>query len=134
MLSRFAGYAGVQLDLASRVADQSGALRPIAQVLKTRGLMEFHPGGAPGAGAVVLKELRVPAAAADVVIDEQPTDGAIAQRLADLEARARANPGGAVGFARPYPATLLRLGPWIGSLAGKGITLVPVSALAREGP
>ena len=54
--------------------------------------------------------------------------------FADLEARARANPGGAVGFARPYPATLLRLGPWIGSLAGKGITLVPVSALARERP
>jgi polysaccharide deacetylase 2 family uncharacterized protein YibQ len=134
VLSRFAGYAGVQIDLASRVADQSGALRPIAQILKTRGLMVFHPGGAQGAGAVVLKELRLPAAAADVVIDEQPTDAAIVQRLADLEARARANPAvGAVGFARPYPATLLRLSPWLGTLAAKGITLVPVSALARDG-
>ena len=97
-------------------------LRALSRIVCTGALLAAAP-LAPG-----------PAAAADVVIDEQPTDAAIVQRLADLEARARANPAvGAVGFARPYPATLLRLSPWLGTLAAKGITLVPVSALARDG-
>jgi polysaccharide deacetylase 2 family uncharacterized protein YibQ len=36
----------------------------------------------------------------------------------------------AVGFAQALPVTLDRLVAWIPTLAGKGIALVPVSAVA----
>ena len=53
---------------------------------------------------------------------------AVWSRLAELERIALAN-GSAIGVAHPKGATIEVLAEWIPTLAERGITLVPVSAL-----
>ena len=69
--------------------------------------------------------------AADAVPGLVPTPAEIAGRLAQLEQIARTR-GLAVGVASARPATLKALSGWTTGLDGRGITLVPITAVPQQ--
>ncbi len=66
----------------------------------------------------------------DLVIDEIATEERMDQRL-ELLSRLARDRGSALGLAtQPRPVTIERIAAWTNSLADKGVTLAPVSAIA----
>lgn len=129
-LMRGAGYVGVVTTAEADLATQEQALRPVMEGLHKRGLMIVDGGGTPNTLVPrVANALGQPAAVVDVMIDAEPSRAGIEAKLAELETLAR-NGKAAVGLAQPLPVTLDRLVAWIPTLEGKGIALVPVSAVA----
>jgi uncharacterized protein len=63
------------------------------------------------------------------VLDAAPTEAAIDAALARLEAIARER-GSAIGMATALPVSIDRIAHWTKAAHGRGIILVPVSALA----
>ncbi len=110
-------------------------MKLIAGTLKARGLMFVDARTAPkSVAARIVREAGGVYAFSNRQIDQLPTAELIDARLEELERTARVS-GVAVGSAQPYPVTLDRLLAWTGTLPGKGIALVPVSAVAnRQNP
>ena len=68
------------------------------------------------------------------MVDEPPQRAAIDARLAALEQQARDGKP-AVGLAGPLrPVTVDRIAAWARGLDGRGIALVPVTALLPRAP
>ena len=66
-----------------------------------------------------------------MVLDDIVTRGDLDAKLAELEQRAR-DAGSAVGLAGTLrPVTVDRIAAWARGLDGRGIDLVPVSAMAH---
>ncbi|MEK7245285.1 MAG: divergent polysaccharide deacetylase family protein, partial [Pseudomonadota bacterium] len=129
-LMRGAGYVGVVTTPEGDLATQEQSLRPVMEGLHKRGLMIVDGGGTPNTLVPrVATALGQPAAVVDVMIDAEPSRAGIEAKLAELETIARTGKA-AVGFAQALPVTLDRLIAWIPTLEGKGIVLVPVSAVA----
>lgn len=129
-LTRGAGYIGVITTPEGDLVVQEQALRPVMEELHKRGLMIVDGGGTQNTLVPrVATALGQPSAVVDVMIDAEPSRAAIDAKLAELETMARGGKA-AVGFAQAYPVTLDRLAAWIPTLAGKGIALMPVSAVA----
>ncbi len=127
-LSRMQGEVGVTGASdglrGERFAEAPAAFGPVLQELAARGLLYVDP--RPGAA--------VTGAAVDVsaVVDDPAERGAIDAKLAALEQRAR-DEGAAVGLAGPLrPVTVERIASWARGLDGRGLALVPVSALASR--
>ncbi len=107
-----------------RFADVSGALDPILDEIGRRGLLYIDP--RPGR---VPSRPGLPGRAIDLVLDESPARAEIEAKLLALERIARER-GSAVGLVGPpRPVTIERIAAWAQTLEGKGIVLVPVSAL-----
>ena len=77
---------------------------------------------------MIAKELQVPLALSDGVIDSEAAGDAIDEQLRKLERIARAS-ATAVGIGFGYPVTIARLKIWLPSLKAKNIHLAPVSAV-----
>ncbi len=127
-LSRMQGEVGVTGAsdglLGERFADAPAAFGPVLQELAARGLLYVDP--RPGAAA------SGPSVRASAVVDEPAERTAIDAKLAALEQRAR-DEGAAVGVAGPLrPVTVERITNWARGLDGRGLALVPVSALAPQ--
>jgi polysaccharide deacetylase 2 family uncharacterized protein YibQ len=128
-LSRATGYAGIANLLGDRFMTDSEALEPVMTFLARRGLMFFDDGSVPRSVAPeVAKSAGEPFLQASIQIDAIQAGMEIDQRLSELETRARLN-GWAVGSAGLYPVTVDRLTVWAKGLAGRGIALVPASAI-----
>jgi uncharacterized protein len=128
-LSRITGYAGVTNLLGDRFITDSDALEPVMTFLSRRGLMFFDNGSSPRSAAPeIAKRIGAPFAQAATTIDVIQTGMEIDQRLSELETRARLN-GWAAGSAFLYPVTLDRLSVWAKGLQGRGLALVPASAI-----
>jgi hypothetical protein len=128
-LGNFSGYVGVLGAMNSRFTQHGETFRPIAAVLKDRGLMYVH--GDPetsGAAIAVADKMGLPRARIDIWIDETLTMAAIDANLARLEQIARAN-GVAVGLAHPRPLGLERISLWLPMLEDRQFVLAPVSAV-----
>ncbi len=129
-LIRGAGYVGVLTTPEADIATQEQPLRAVMESLHKRGLMIVDGGGTPNTLVPkVANALGQPAAVVDIMLDAEPSRAGIEAKLAELEAAARTGKA-AVGFAQALPVTIDRLVAWIPTLAGKGIALVPVSAVA----
>jgi polysaccharide deacetylase 2 family uncharacterized protein YibQ len=132
VLSRTAGYVGVLNYGGTRFASSEEALQPVMAMLKRRGLLFLDGWASARAVSMQLASaLGVPHAQGDREIDLEASRGAIDQRLAELEKLAREQ-GQAIGVGGSFPVTLERVGAWAASLADRGFTLAPLSALARE--
>jgi polysaccharide deacetylase 2 family uncharacterized protein YibQ len=131
-LGRFDGYVGINNHMGSRFTGDAASMTPVIEELKARGLM-FLDSRTIGnsAGVELARRFGVPHAARDVFLDNEISDGAIAQELAEVEQVARHH-GSAVAIGHPHDATLDELTPWIQSLPRKGFVLVPISAIAKE--
>ncbi len=129
LLSRFVGYTGVTNYMGSKFTAQAKNMRPVMTVLRERGLLflDARTSNRSVAG-VIAKELQVPLALSDGVIDSEAAGDAIDEQLRKLERIARAS-ATAVGIGFGYPVTIARLKIWLPSLKAKNIHLAPVSAV-----
>ncbi len=127
ILSRAQGYFAVG-GHGGAFADSPEAI-PVMRALAGRGLgmVEIDGEGLALAG----EEVDLPYLSAPDWIDGTPSADAIDQALAELEAGARQD-GSAIGIAEPYPITLKRLVEWATTLEGRGLSLVPASAIMLE--
>ena len=133
-MSRFNGYAGVSSFLGGKFTADATAFSPVLKELATRGLYYLDDGTATRNLAVTLgPSLGVPTLRADVVIDALGEPEAIDAGLKKLEAVARSK-GAAVGTTTGLPTTVDRVAAFATALAGRGIALVPISALVPDAP
>jgi polysaccharide deacetylase 2 family uncharacterized protein YibQ len=131
-MSRFQGYVGIANHMGPRFATDEQAVGGVVREVGKRGLIYFDDGTA--AGSVVGQVAgagNVPFAKADVVIDAAPEAAEIDGALARIEALARER-GVAVGAAGASPVAIERIARWAKAAAGRGIRLVPISAVASR--
>lgn len=129
MLTRASGYVGMINTQGSKFLAEPATLRPVLAQLRQRGLL-FVESKTAAASAVptIARELALPYAQVDKVLDQQPSKVAIDKALAELEATAKRK-GFAIGMAGTYPVTIERLNAWLPTLQAKGIAIVPVTAV-----
>ena len=128
-LSRATGYAGITNLQGDRFLADADALEPVMTFLARRGLMFFDNGTVSHSVAPdAAKSANLPILQASTEIDTIQAGMEIDQRLSELETRARLN-GWAAGSATLYPVTVDRLTVWAKGLSGRGIALVPASAI-----
>ena len=133
LLGRLTNYVGVVNYMGAKFTANDAALTTALKEISGRGLMYVDDGTSSRSLAeATARTTRTPFARADVVIDGVAADDMIQARLAQLEQMARAK-GLAVGVATALPISLKHLAVWTKGLEARGITLVPISAAAREG-
>jgi uncharacterized protein len=134
LLGRAQGFVGIATFAGSRFTASTDAMRPVVDRLFARGLLLLDSRTAPNSlAARVAEEVGVPRAYADRLIDQEASRAAIDRALSDLERLARAN-GAALGVAQPFPVTFERLINWLPLVEGRGIAIVPVSAVVNRQP
>ena len=132
VLSRGVGYVGVVGEYGSKFSTSAKYLLPTFEVLKKRGLMFVDAkASADSVAGRVARDMGVPRAISDRVIDAEGGRAAIDAKLAEIERLARSS-GQAVAFASPFPMTIDRLLAWLPTAAQKGIAIAPVSAVANR--
>ncbi len=130
-LGKAVGYVGITSTTGSKFTGNQGAVQPMIDALKARGLLFVDARANPRSVAGPLATLAgVPRALADRTIDRDLSRGAIDDQLRELEGLAKAN-GAAVGMASPYPTTIERINLWMTALADRGFVLAPVSAVVN---
>lgn len=129
-LSRGSAYIGIATFMGGGFLATESAVRTIMAPLRDRGLMMLDASGnASSTAARVAREMGVPFAAVDTILDQVPSRAAIDRRLAEIEEIARTR-GSAVAVGRPYPVTIDAVAAWTATLAERGFDLAPVSAVA----
>jgi len=125
LLSRASGYFGVTNYLGSKFVQVPAAMSLFEADLRQRGLAFIDDGSASRVGG------GIPRASADRIVDDQLDGPAIEAQLTALETQA-SRAGQALGSGFAYPITLQEAAHWTQGLAGRGIQLVPASALATR--
>jgi hypothetical protein len=130
MLGKATGYFGVTNYQGARFATDAAAATPVMKVLKDRGLVFLHDGGAArSALPQAATQSGLDFTVADRIVDSELTADAIDRELLALEALAIQN-GSAIGVGFAYPVTIEQLRLWAESLKAKGYQLAPASAAA----
>ncbi|MCK6450689.1 MAG: divergent polysaccharide deacetylase family protein [Alphaproteobacteria bacterium] len=130
VLTRASGYVGVANLTGARFAASAKDLQPVMKTLRQRGLLFLERAGSRHTTAGELaRELGLPFAAAQILIDADLSRASIDGKLTELE-RAAKRDGAAIGLALPYPVTQERLSVWAAGLEARGFVLAPVSAAA----
>lgn len=132
MLGRFTGYSGVTNQMGSKFTASPDDIKPILDVIKSRGLL-FLDGrtSSKSVAGPLSAEIGIPVAINNRFLDHKANRATIDARLQDLERIARYT-GTAVGIGYPYPVTLERISNWSITLARKGFVLVPISAAVNR--
>jgi uncharacterized protein len=131
-LSRFQGYVGVTSLMGARFTATDQAFSPVLREIGKRGLIYFDDGKSPRSVASQISGANnVAFVKADAVLDAVPTAADIDNALIRLEAAAR-NRGVAIGAASALPVSIERIAQWAKGAEGRGIMLVPVSAVAKS--
>ncbi len=134
-LSRVSGYVGVVNHMGSRFTVSREAMQPILAELKARGLLFVDARSAARSVATGLaSEMQVPRAINDRFLDNREVSRAtIDARLAEVEQIARET-GVSIAIGQAFPVTIERVREWSDKLSGKGIALVPISAVVDRQP
>jgi polysaccharide deacetylase 2 family uncharacterized protein YibQ len=131
-MSRFYGYVGIANYMGARFTAAEPALGPVMRDAGKRGLIYLDDGtSARSLTSEIAGAANMPFAKANIVLDAVPTPAEIDNALARLEAMARER-GVAVGVSSALPASIDRIAHWAKAAAGRGIVLVPVSAVASK--
>jgi polysaccharide deacetylase 2 family uncharacterized protein YibQ len=97
-----------------------------------RGLIYFDDGSSPRSiAAQIAGANNLPFAKTDMIIDAVSSPAEIDKALARLEGIAR-DRGVAVGYGSALPVTIERVAKWSKAAQSRGITLVPLSAVAAK--
>lgn len=130
-LRQAAGYIGILTMSGSRFLTETEKLRPVMEVLQTRGLMALDTHIAPHSALFDLaRDMHVPIAVTNERIGDNLTPEAIDASLQQLVQTARLN-GKAVGVLPSLPIVMNRLEEWLKTLPQEGIALAPVSAVTQ---
>jgi polysaccharide deacetylase 2 family uncharacterized protein YibQ len=131
-MSRFQGYVGIANYMGARFTAAEQALGPVMRDAGKRGLIYVDDGtSARSLTSQIAGASNMPFAKANIVLDAVPTPIEIDNALGRLEAMARER-GVAIGVATALPASIDRIAQWAKAAAGRGIVLVPVSAVASK--
>jgi polysaccharide deacetylase 2 family uncharacterized protein YibQ len=131
-MSRFQGYVGIANYMGARFTAAEQALAPVMRDAGKRGLIYIDDGtSARSVTSQIAGASNMSFAKANIVLDAVPTPAEIDDALARLETMARER-GVAVGVASALPASIDRIAQWAKAAAGRGIVLVPVSAVATK--
>lgn len=129
-LGRITNYVGVMNYMGARFTGDASAMDPFIAELGRRGLMYLDDGSsARSLGKDTALSAGVPAATANVLLDQDPA--AVAEQLDMLEKVARAQ-GSAIGVASAFDQSIAAIAAWIPAAEKRGIEIVPVSALAYD--
>ena len=130
LMSRFQGYVGVASLMGARFTASEPALSPVLRETAKRGLIYFDDGASPRSlASQIAGSNNTPFAKAELQLDAVPNPVSIDRALTKLEATARER-GVAVGFTSALPAAIERIAQWAKAAEGRGIVLVPISAVA----
>ena len=130
LMSRFQGYVGIANYMGARFTSTEAALAPVLKEVSRRGLIYVDDGSSPRSLAgQIASANNLPFARAEILLDAVTTTAHIDRALARLEALAREH-GSAVGMASALPASIERIAQWAKAAEGRGIVLVPVTAVA----
>jgi uncharacterized protein len=131
-LGRFDGYVGINNHMGSKFTADRSAMAPVIEELRARGLVFLDSRTtARSVGFGLAAAEGIPHAARDVFLDDDLAPAAIARQLGEVEGVARRR-GSAIAIGHAHDTTLAMLRTWLPSLAGKGLVLVPVSAVVRN--
>lgn len=131
VMGSFGGYVGLINYMGARFTASTPDFSPIMEELGARGLGYLDDGSSNRSVAQQLATANsVPFGRADRVLDANPSRAAILGQLQALEDKAREE-GSAIGVVSALPVSIQTLGEWAGSVADRGIVLVPVSALMQ---
>jgi len=134
MLGRFDFYVGINNHMGSRFTRDPARMAMVLSELKRRGLLFLDSRTtARTVAADTARTLGVPVAERDIFLDAEDSTQAVRARLADLEARAKAQ-GYAVAIGHPKDATLAALEQWIPQARARGFALVPLTAVVTAQP
>jgi uncharacterized protein len=130
LMSRFQGYVGIANYMGARFTSTEAALAPVLKEVSRRGLIYVDDGSSPRSLAgQIAGANNLPFARAEILLDAVTTTAHIDRALARLEALAREH-GSAVGMASALPASIERIAQWAKAAEGRGIVLVPITAVA----
>jgi polysaccharide deacetylase 2 family uncharacterized protein YibQ len=133
LMSRLQGYVGIANYMGGRFTASEPALAPVLREAAKRGLIYVEDGSSPRSLAgQIAGANNLAYAKADLTVDAVPAAGEIDRALARLEKTARER-GFAVGMANALPASIERIAIWAKAAEGRGILLVPISAVAIRG-
>ena len=131
LMARFGGYFGVLNNMGARFSAAAADFGPVMEEVGARGLGYLDDGSSNRSVAGQLAGAnKVPFARASMLVDANPSREAIATALEALEAEARET-GAAIGIVSALPISIKAVAEWAGTLDGRGVALVPVSALMK---
>ena len=134
LLSQVSGYVGVVNDMGSKFTASEPDIMPILTDLHGRGLMFLDSRSTRfSVAAKLARRLSMPRAVNNLYIDNVISASEITKNLTALENTARTY-GTALGVARAFPLTIEELEKWSRGLEGRGIQLVPITAIANRQP
>jgi polysaccharide deacetylase 2 family uncharacterized protein YibQ len=132
LMSRFEGYVGIANFMGARFTSSDASLTPVLREAGSRGLLYFDDGSSQrSAAGQIAGAYNIAFAKADLAIDAVPTPGDVDRALGRLETMARER-GVAVGMASALPVSIDRIAKWAKAAEGRGILLVPISAVAKQ--
>jgi uncharacterized protein len=130
VMSRFGGYVGVINNMGARFTASGADFGPMMEELAASGLGYLDDGSSNRSLAPQLASAnRVPFNRVDMVLDTNPSRGAIIAQLEALVALAREK-GSAIGIVSALPVSINTITDWAREL--DGVELVPASALMRS--
>lgn len=130
-LGRLTNYVGVVNYMGARFTSEADALAPVVSEVASRGLLYLDDGSSARSKADAVAGRSAPFLRADIVLDGELTAAAIDAELSRLQAIARQR-GYAIATATAFPVTIERVAAFARAAEAKGITIVPVSALAAR--
>jgi polysaccharide deacetylase 2 family uncharacterized protein YibQ len=103
----------------------------LLRALHARGLFFLDSFTTPSSvAAEIAARVRVPFARRTLFLDHDPSPGAVARSLAQLDALAR-DGGDLIAIGHPHRGTTTALASWLPRAAANGVALVPLSAVVR---
>jgi polysaccharide deacetylase 2 family uncharacterized protein YibQ len=132
LMSRFRGYVGIAGAMGARFTASEPSFAPVLREAAKRGLIFVDDGANPRslAGRIAGAN-NLPFAKADVTIDAVPTATEIDHALGRLEMAARER-SVVVGISSGLPVSINHIAKWAKDLAGHGVQLVPITAVALK--
>ena len=131
-LKSFDGYIGVNNHMGSRFTEDSAGMEVILSELQRRGLMFLDSRTTNhSVASSIACGMHLPALGRDVFLDNDMSPSAVRASLAKVETVARRQ-GYAIAIGHPHDATVNALVEWLPTVAARGFTLVPVSAILKN--
>ena len=135
VLSRGNSFVGLTGRMGSRLLARQESLSPVLQDIAEQGLLFVDDRATAGSlGFDLARELEIPAAYSEDMIDEPSANRAAIDAKLNRVERLALTKGAAVALAQPYPVTIERLNVWIAELAERGVVLAPISAVVNRQP
>ena len=132
-MARFSGYVGIVNFLGGKFTADAAAFTPVLREIGSRGLIYLDDASSPRSLAAKLAgEAGASVVQADMAVDADPSAAAVEASLIKLEGIARGR-GFAIATASALPVSVDRVARFAKALEGRGIALVPLSALGARG-